>query len=188
MFVNWGRPLFPGYLYFHRALPWVFPGWPWSLHLAWNQFSIFKTFLSLQAGHEAGSITASERFYYWGDKCHANTIVIINNFSRSVKGPDIINCISRSCSMCGSGLNAEQTKGFVFLLAFLVFGKKCVLVSWNVPGALSLQQTSHLCKPPSLPSGLRCPCWDAEMEGHPSDRQGRPFFSFFPLQRQRQIL
>lgn len=66
-----------------------------------------------------------------------------------------------------------------FLLAFCLFGKKCVLFSWNVLGALTVQQTSHLCKPPSLPSGLTCPCWGAEMEGHPSDRQGTPFFSFF---------
>lgn len=45
------------------------------------------------------------------------------------------------------------------------------------------EPVTNLCSPvqaPSLPSGLRCPCWDAEMEGHPSDRQGMSFFSFIP--------
>lgn len=74
------------------------------------------SFPASQAGCEAGSSTASKRLYCCGDKCHANTVVTINNFSKTVKGSDVINCISSTCSVCGLGLNAEQAEGFLLLM------------------------------------------------------------------------
>lgn len=128
-------------------MPQAFPAWLESLHLAGTQFSIFKIFLSLQACHEARSITVSERLYYWGGKCHANTIVIINNFFKSVEGSDIINCNSSTCSVCVDGnWMQNRPKGFL-LLIFLHFWKKWLFFSWD---ALNQQETSQLCKSQSL--------------------------------------
>lgn len=72
-----------------------------------------------------------------------------------------------------------QNRPEVFLLlAFLHFGKKWPFFSWNALSALTQRETSHLCKSPSLPSGLRWPYWGGKVEGNPSERQGR--LCFFP--------
>lgn len=51
----------------------------------------------------------------------------------------------------------QSRQNIFLLLTFLYFGNKWLFFSWNVLGALTQQETSHQCKSPSLPSGLRWP-------------------------------
>lgn len=69
----------------------------------------------------------------------------------------------------------NRLKVFV-LLTFLHCRKKRPFLSWNVLSALTQRETSHLCKSPSLPSGLRWPYWGAKVEENPSNRQGKSCF------------